>query len=327
MTALQDLHFYGAKLKNLVLPSLKFRDEVWTIQIWTGVSPFDLRSADAGLKPVIAADSVSDMEAAFVADPFLVYEGGRWYMFFEALERPENQGVICLACSDDGYNWSYAGTVLREGFHLSYPYTFKWNDEYYMIPESAQAGGVRLYKCTSFPNQWSFVGILVTGAHRDPSIFRFDGLWWMFSETGAGKGGTLRLHYAHDLIRDWIEHPKSPLIVDNPHITRPGGRVLEYGGRKFRIAQDNFPEYGTQLFAFQILELTTRSYREERVGNGPILKGRGSGAFRERIHHLDAHEVREGEWIAAIDHSRRKWNFGLRRSLPRVVKDPGSMSH
>jgi hypothetical protein len=307
MTVSHDIHYYLARIKNHIAPALKFRDEIWTIQIWGGKSPFHLAPLQATRNPVLSAQKVNDMVADFVADPFMTFENGRWYMFFEALEQQSRKGVICLATSDEGHDWTYCGVVLREDFHLSYPYTFKSGDTFYMVPESAQAGDVRLYRSTDFPMRWSFVTSLLTGAHRDPSILHFGGLWWLFSQSSENGANALRLHYASELTGTWIEHPHSPLIADDPHFTRPGGRILEYDGRLYRIAQDTYPEYGLQLFAFEILELTTESYAERLVEDGPILKGKGKGLFRERIHHLDAHQIDEGQWIAAVDHSRRTW--------------------
>jgi hypothetical protein len=36
--------------------------------------------------------------------------------------------------SRDAFSWTYQGVVLREQFHLSYPYVFRWNEEIFLIP-------------------------------------------------------------------------------------------------------------------------------------------------------------------------------------------------
>ena len=59
-----------------------------------------------------------------VADPFMVFENGTWYMFFEAMNDFESRGVIGLATSEDGLSWQYQKIILNESFHLSYPYVF-----------------------------------------------------------------------------------------------------------------------------------------------------------------------------------------------------------
>lgn len=302
-----------AGLKKAVLPFLKLRKTTWDIEIYRGPSPFALRNMDPALNPVLTAGSVTDVTAEFIADPFMFRENGGWFMFFETLVRDTNKGVICLATSADGLSWAYRKVILEEPFHLSYPYVFAWEGAHYMIPESAQAGAVRLYRATEFPSTWAFVGELLQGAHRDPSIFRRDGMWWMFSENSGDGRGTLRLYFAAELSGPWQEHPASPVVDGNPHITRPGGRVLQFGGRTYRITQDTYPDYGMRLFAFEITSLTVTSYSEEQVGDGPILAGERTGPLADRIHHMDASQLDDGTWIAAIDHSRRRWQIGLNR--------------
>lgn len=300
------------KLKDAVLPFLQLRETSWDIEIYRGPSPFALQNMDKTANPVLTAASVTDVVAEFIADPFIIRVGDTWYMFFETLVKDINKGVICLATSADSLSWAYQGVLLEESYHLSYPYVFEWEQSYYMIPESAEAQSVRLYKATDFPTAWAFQGELLHGVHRDPSVFRHDGMWWMFTETSRDRRGTLRLYLAENLTGPWREHPQSPVVDENPHITRPGGRVILDAGRIYRITQDTFPEYGIQLFAFEIAELTPTTYREVQVGDGAILKGQKTGALSDRIHHMDAHLLTDGQWIAAIDHSRRTWKIRIK---------------
>ena len=301
------------RLKRAVLPSLQLRKTTWDIEIYHGSSPFALRDMGKADNPVLTADSVTDVSADFIADPFLFRQGAGWVMFFETLVRDTNKGVICLATSADGLSWAYQKVVLEEAFHLSYPYVFVWDGVHYMIPETAEANSVRLYKATDFPTGWVLVGEILHGVHRDPSIFRHDDTWWMFSETGRNHRGTLSLHFAHDLLGPWQEHPLSPVVDGNPHITRPGGRMLQFGGRIYRVTQDVYPDYGMRLFAFEVTSLTTAAYSEVQVGDGPILAGKKQGLLADRIHHMDAYELGDDNWIAAIDHARRTWDIKMKR--------------
>jgi len=76
--------------------------------------------------PVLSRDDVSDVPAAFVADPFMIKVAGRWYMFFEVMNIRSNKGEIGVAVSVNGLSWKYRQIVLDEPFHLSYPYVFDW---------------------------------------------------------------------------------------------------------------------------------------------------------------------------------------------------------
>src|SRR4051812_2943271 len=97
------------------------RRDRWSIGILLGPGPLDLGTTPGPPNPVLTGDAVTDGPADFVADPFLVRDGGRWLLFFEVMLRGIWRGVIGLAESADGFDWEYRGTVLREPFHLSYP--------------------------------------------------------------------------------------------------------------------------------------------------------------------------------------------------------------
>src|SRR5205823_6417872 len=152
--------------------------DVWSIGIYSGRSPFDLAPRQSR-NPVLTREAVSDVAASFVADPFMLDVNNVRYMFFEVMNWRANKGEIGLATSEDGLKWIYRQIVLAEPFHLSYPYVFEWMNQYYMIPESYQAGSIRLYKASRFPSQWVCVGSLLSGPHFvDPSIFRYEDRWW-----------------------------------------------------------------------------------------------------------------------------------------------------
>jgi hypothetical protein len=277
----------------------------WSIGMYSGSSLLQL--APAGIKnPVLAAKDVSDCRAAFVADPFMLRVADRWHMLFEVLNLDTRKGEIGWATSDDSKKWTYRQIVLAESFHLSYPYVFEWNNECYMIPESTGAGTLRLYKAFEFPVRWSLVGILLRGWFADPSIVRYEGKWWLFAETDPEvKSNTLRLYWADDLLGPWKEHPNSPVIKDNPHIARPAGRVVPHEGRLVRFTQDCFPEYGTAVRAFTITELSPTTYSETSCSPDPILYASGKGWNQSGMHHVDAHCMGNGQWIACVDGFRR----------------------
>ena len=285
--------------------------EKWSIGIYVGESPFDFASPKNVTNPVLTAKDVTDVPSDFVADPFMVKDYSTWYMFFEVMNSRTHQGDIGLAISNDGSNWIYKQIVLDELFHLSYPYVFKWKNEYYMIPESHQANSVRLYKAVDFPKKWSFVRTLLYGDYLDSSIFRHAGRWWIFTESSQGGNNTLRLYYADDLTEPWIEHTKSPIIEGDANIARPGGRVVVFDGLIVRYAQDDDSTYGNQVLAFEITELTTLSYEEEQVPRNPTLKASGNGWNADGMHHIDPHQIDENKWIACVDGLKRSLVFGL----------------
>lgn len=275
----------------------------WSIGMYVGKSPLAFVPFEGRDNPVLTREHVSDIRATFVADPFMMRANDTWYMFFEVMNQETKKGEIGLATSKDGLKWTYKEIVLVEPFHLSYPYIFEWMNEFYMIPESFQTGSIRLYKALKFPFRWTFVTTLLrTGIFLDSSVFRYDGRWWLLTETNPDhKYDTLRLYYSDDLIGSWLEHPESPIIKQNAHIARPAGRVQVVNDGVIRYAQDCYPIYGTQVRAFEIIELTTSSYREREACENPILTASGKGWNRSGMHHIDAHLLDDGQWIACVD--------------------------
>ena len=275
--------------------------DTWAIGIYksSSLEPFDF-SGDNVRNPVLTASDVTDIPAAFVADPFLIHENNTYYMFFEVLNTNTSHGDIGLAISNDGFNWAYKQIILDEDFHLSYPCVFKWKNGYYMIPETYQAESVRLYKSNNFPYNWSFVETLLEGRDFiDNTIFHYNNTWWLF--TGTRNNTVLWLYYSDKLTGTWIEHPKSPIINGDANISRPGGRVIVFDTHRIvRYTQDDDPYYGNQVWAFEITALTKTSYEEQRVGRTPILKGFDNWNTRG-MHQISPCYVSGNGWIASVD--------------------------
>lgn len=283
----------------------------WAIGIYVGKSPFELSPAPGVPNPVLTGESVTDVKATFVADPFIVHKDGRFYMFFEVMNANTKQGDIGYATSDDGLKWRYERIVLDEPFHLSYPYVFEHEGKWYMIPESWQANGIRLYIADDFPRRWRYVKTLIRGPYRDSSLFRYSGYWWMFSSYGGGND-IVRLFYASNLTGPWKEHPKSPVVEGDANRARPGGRVLLYAGKAYRIAQDCLPIYGNRVLAFEITQLTPDDYQEKPVAQNPVLKPGDSGWNAEGMHQLDLYRREDGTWIAVVDGKGYRRVYGIR---------------
>ncbi|MDJ0647684.1 MAG: hypothetical protein QNJ60_03170 [Xenococcaceae cyanobacterium MO_188.B19] len=276
------------------------RKENWSIGIYEGSSLFDFNSPKNLRNPVLTARDVTDIPADFVADPFMLKENGIWYMFFEVMEAVNQKGKIGLATSHNGFDWTYQKIVIDEEFHLSYPYIFKWKNDYYLIPESNERDSIRLYKAVDFPTKWIFVKDLLSGCkYSDASIFHFQDKWWLL--TSLSRSDVLYLYYANDLMGTWSEHPKSPVIEGNIKIARPGGRVVVHDDKIIRYTQDDENLYGNQVRAFEITELTTENYEEREVTQNPIIKASGRGWNKIGMHNIDPHKIDENKWIACVD--------------------------
>ncbi len=270
----------------------------WSIGLYTGPSPLALAPRTTPDRPVLTAEDVTDLDAFGVADPFFLQADGLYYLFFEVLNRTTDRGEIAYATSRDGLAWQYGAVVLREPFHLSYPFVFTHGDACFMIPETRQVERVRLYRAARFPHDWRCVGELLTGPFADSTLLWHDERWWLFAERGLDE---LRLFHSRAVTGPWVEHPASPLWPGNRRYSRPGGRILRAEGRLLRFAQDGWPTYGSRLHAFAIEELTPTRYAEQLCPESPILAATGAGWNALAMHHLDAIQIAPAQWLAAVD--------------------------
>jgi hypothetical protein len=284
--------------------------EQWTIGIYRSDNPFHYNALQGWINPLFRAEDVTDVSAKFVADPFLVKEGETWDLFFEVYNNDTKQGDLAVATSKNTWTWNYEKLIIDEPFHLSYPYVFKADGKYYLIPESFEDNSIRLYKADAFPTKWSYVQTLVEGRdYVDNSIVFFNDKWWLFSSVTTND--QLYLHYADSLTGPWKEHPQSPIVVDDVHKARPSGRLLIYDGKLYRFTMDIDPPAGThQVMAYEITEITPTSYSEVLAQDAPVLMASGSGWNGQAMHQLDPVQVDEDSWIASVDGFGEYWIFG-----------------
>ncbi len=272
---------------------------VWSIGIYAGPSPF--RLVPIASNPVLSAADVSDADAYYVADPFMLQDEAGWHMYFEVLLRASRRGVIGVASSRDARTWVYRGLVLDEPFHLSYPQVFAHDGAIYMLPETIGAEAVRLYRATGFADRFEPIGDLIQGVYADPTIFFEGGLWWILACSTPYQNRTLNLFVAESLLGPWREHPRSPVVADDRHVARPGGRVFSCDGKLIRLAQDCVPRYGTSLQALEITALAAGDYAERVCPANPLLRPAAAGWNSVGMHHMDPHLLPDGSWIACVD--------------------------
>ena len=206
----------------------------------------------------------------FWADPHLLIRDGKHYAFIEEKPNDSHGHVSVMEFRPDG-TYTTPEPVLKEPFHLSYPFVFEHEDELYMIPESGDYGQVRLYRCAKFPDQWVLEHVIMDGLIAvDTTLFEQDGRWWLFAaiaeHAGASPPGELFLFWADSpLATSWTPHPANPIVSDVT-TARPAGPLFRRGGRLIRPAQDCSPHYGYGIRLMEVTRLNEAEYEESEVG-------------------------------------------------------------
>lgn len=207
----------------------------------------------------------------FWADPHVVQVDDGYYIFIEEFLRAENKGHISVVELDRNTgNWKPPIKVLEKDYHLSYPFIFKWNDKFYMVPESRANKTIDLYECTEFPYKWNFKQCLMENVSAvDTTLIHHSGKWWLFTaiaeNDAAAPNVELFLFYSDDLFSgNWKAHPGNPIISDIKN-ARPAGSLFAEGTKLFRPSQDCSKSYGYGFDLNEIEVLSETEYREKKV--------------------------------------------------------------
>jgi len=279
-------------------PPLHSNAKLWSIGIAEGPSPLELSERKSPANPVFTWREIRHPDVAFVADPFLIRRDSTWHLFFELFNTASGRGEVGVASSKDLSSWRFERVVLAEPFHLSYPFVFEHAGSYFMIPESRQAHGIRLYRATHFPSEWILERELIAGDYSDPSPVFFQGRWWIFT---CKAPYSLAIFYADDLRGPWREHTKSPFYLDDKGRARPGGRPVIVDGKLLRFVQDNREGYGKKARAMVVDTLSPSEFSEHPAERDPLFAPHGTHWARNGMHHVAPVQLADETWVAAID--------------------------
>ncbi len=222
---------------------------------------------------------VSSPTHRWYADPFGVEHAGAHHLFFEDADLASGKGIISYARLDGGR--VQAEPVLERPYHLSYPFVFRADGEWYMLPESRDNRSVELYRATEFPWRWALERTVLSDLDAvDPTLLEHDGRFWLFVNVAVPRASIqdeLCLYCADSLHGEWTPHPSNPIVSDVRR-ARPAGRIIQGPGGIIRPSQDCSQRYGGAIVFNRITTLTETAYAEEPIGRLEMGWRRGNRA-------------------------------------------------
>ena len=228
----------------------------------------------AGGKPFRAETVIPATKNEWAADPMLVDNGDRTWLFYEAVRG--DKGRIEAAEVLAGCRIGEPTVILEDDCHYSYPFVFSANGNWYMIPESSAAGEIRLYRAAEFPFKWELQTVLLKERAVDTTVFRLKDRFWML--TFVLDNATERVYPKAYTVTDWnAPEPKEvPWPEFDPLRVRGAGPVMFDGERPLRPAQISTERrYGDGLVFYSVEP--SENYRErssfEVLGKSVAAKG------------------------------------------------------
>lgn len=294
------------------------RCDLWRI----GIVPAraDVIIARGGIEGLATRWLPPEPPFSFLADPFGLWREGVLHIFAEHYDYRTRHGVIMCLRFDDALRPLGREIVLRETWHLSYPFVFESDGETWMLPEAHRSGTLTLYRATRFPDRWVPVATLPQehGA-VDATPFRHDGRWWLCyaaAATRRTRQGELHVAFADRIDGPWQAHPGNPVRVDRAG-ARPGGTPFVAGGTLVLPVQDCTATYGGAIRPLRFTRLDPQ--RVETSLGPPIMAPADAGAYRAGLHTLSACGETTLVDVKRIDRSGRGWLIDLRRAVRRLT--------
>lgn len=235
-------------------------------------------------------DSITVSKTKFLADPFLLYDKGIYYLFFE--HQAKGNANIGLLKSTDGKNYKYVAEVLDEPFHLSFPQVFKYKKKYYMLPETKQAGHVLLYKTDNFPFDWKISDTLIKNVKlKDPALLLSDSLNLI---SASDDDLTQHVYTADSLKGKWaISSNFTPRKGDE---TRAGGNFFFYESKWYIPFQNNKNGYGTGVSLYELNISNNEIYFKRKIKDY-LTKSDSIKWFNRGMHHLNISKIGKSYYI------------------------------
>lgn len=200
----------------------------------------------------------------WVADPMLVEDNGKTYLFYEAAHHDKGRIEVVELYANG--TTSQPAVALEREYHLSYPFVFKHDGEWYMIPESCAIHEVQLLKATHFPTDWEYVTTLLKENAVDTTVQNVNGKLLLL--TFLPQAGN-ECVFPKAFWLDWSDDIKLAEIpwpnFDSLQV-RGAGRMLADGRRYVRPAQLNQPmSYGDGVL-FEECRCSDAPYGEKEIG-------------------------------------------------------------
>ena len=200
----------------------------------------------------------------WVADPMLAEDNGKTYLFYEAAHHDKGRIEVVELYANG--TTSQPAVALEREYHLSYPFVFKHDGEWYMIPESCAIHEAQLLKATHFPTDWEYVTTLLKENAVDTTVQNVNGKLLLL--TFLPQAGN-ECVFPKAFWLDWSDDIKLAEIpwpnFDSLQV-RGAGRMLADGRRYVRPAQLNQPmSYGDGVL-FEECRCSDAPYGEKEIG-------------------------------------------------------------
>ncbi len=218
---------------------------------------------------------------SYYADPFLIEDGTRQWLFVEEYRYARSRARIVAIPLEGGRAAGAAAVALDPGSHVSFPFVFRHEGVPYLLPETSQAGTLDLYACETMPHRWRLAARLFDRVDcADSVLHRAGGLWYLLTSArrdAAARRRWLEIHVSDSLLSGrWQPHPvnRERRYADRDHgYGRNAGALLELDGVLLRPMQASERRYGERMQMMRIARLSPDAFEESPYAGAHPFSG------------------------------------------------------
>lgn len=202
----------------------------------------------------------------YYADGFAVKDGERLLLLFEDYSYKDRLGHLSSVWFNErDYTFTEPVPLLKEPWHLSYPFVFRYKGSTYCLPECKDHKNVELYKLDTVSMKLVHVRTLIKDLEAvDPSLIYHQNHWYLFFTAGYATNTELHIWHAEELEDDFIPHVLNP-VKSNVSNSRPAGTLFYLDGKLYRPSQDCSRSYGGRIIINEVKILTEEFFLESTV--------------------------------------------------------------
>lgn len=198
----------------------------------------------------------------WAADPFIISAGGKEYLFFEMFDRLKSKGLIGYR-EINGDKIGKMKIAYEANHHLSFPFIFKYENEYYIMPEYSEGKELFALKATHFPDKWEKVEGWMKGKRLvDSALLNHERETYLLTQDLGSVYTSEELSIFIRKGEEWLSHKENPVVKSLAN-SRLAGKTFFEKNQLIRVAQDCQDGYGTKLHFNNIMKLSEDEYEEE----------------------------------------------------------------
>ena len=220
-------------------------------------------------KPMYKSQKILNPIGSFLADPFVINYMGKNFCFVEEYIYRDRKGRISVVELKDNQSYSYLGSVLEENYHLSFPFIFNENNEYFMIPETHEKREVRVYKTKNFPFDWTYSHTILKNVDAvDSVIIKKDKKYFLLTNIcsdNLNQHDELHMYYTENFFSEnWKSCKSNPVIFD-PLKARNGG-IFSHKLKIYRVNQVHEGDiYGRGFEINELIDISVNNFVEKKL--------------------------------------------------------------